>query len=156
LQWLPAIGYVSFTTSPAQWLRSIVLPVFALAIGPIGLFAKFTRQGMLEALSSEYVRSARANGISPRSIVFIHAFKTASLQVVTIAGLLTVGLLTGTVFVENVFSLPGLGSLLVDSSRAYDVPVVIAVSVVFTLIVIAVNIIVDLAYAVLSPKVRVT
>jgi peptide/nickel transport system permease protein len=155
LKWLPAEGYVSISQSPSEWLKSIALPVVALAIGPIGAFAKFTREGMLDALSSEYVRMARANGVSPVSIVVRHAFRSASLQVVTLASLLMIGLLIGTVFVEKVFALPGLGTLITTGVTNHDLPVVQAVAVFFTLIIVVINLVTDLTYGLLSPKVRV-
>jgi peptide/nickel transport system permease protein len=154
LGWFPATGYVPFAQSPTEWLRSLVLPVIALSVGAIGAFAKFTREAMMDALASEYVRMARANGISPASIVFRHALKTASLQVLTLAGLFTISLLIGTVFVEIVFALPGMGSLMVQAVLQRDVPLVNGIAVFFCLIVIAVNLVVDLMYSVLSPKVR--
>jgi peptide/nickel transport system permease protein len=155
VRWLPASGYVPFTQSPGDWLRSLILPVLALAVGAAGVFAKFTREAMLDAFSSEYVRMARANGISERTIVLRYSLKSASLQVVTLAGLWAVGLLIGTVFVEQVFALPGLGSLIVQGARNHDLTMVQGVAVFFTLIVIGVNLFVDLVYTVLSPKVRV-
>jgi peptide/nickel transport system permease protein len=105
-------------------------------------------------LGSEYVRMARANGISGRSIVVRHAFKSASIQVVTLAGLVTISLLIGTVFVEPVFALPGLGLLIVTAVNGADLPMVQGVAVFFTLIVIAVNLLADVLYTVLNPKVR--
>lgn len=156
LRWFPAIGYVPFSQSPVEWLRSLVLPVAALSLGAIGGFAKYTRESMLDALGSEYIRIARANGVSARSITFRHAFKSAAIQVITLTGLLTVGLLIGTVFVETVFALPGLGLLMVNSVTASDIPEVQGVAMFFTLIVIAVNLAVDLLYSVVSPRVRVT
>jgi peptide/nickel transport system permease protein len=154
LGWFPAIGYVPLTVSPTEWLRSLVLPVLALSLGAIGFVAQYTREAMLDALSSEYVRAARASGISPLSITFRHALKTASLQVVTLAGLLTVGLLVGTVFVEQVFTMPGLGALFLTAINGKDIPVVVGIAVFFTLIIVAVNLATDLAYSLLSPKVE--
>jgi len=156
LNWLPATGYVPFSQSPGQWLRSLVLPVVALSLTAIGGFAKFVRDAMLEALSSEYVRVARANGMSPLSIVFRHAFRSASLQVVTLAGLMVIQLLIGTVFVETVFALPGLGSLMVGAAFAKDIPMAQGVAVFFTLIVVVTNLLVDLLYAALNPRVHLT
>jgi peptide/nickel transport system permease protein len=156
LGWFPAIGYVPLSQSLAGWLQSITLPVIALSIGAVGGFAKFTREAMLDALGSEYIRMARANGIAPASIICRHAFKTASLQVVTLAGLLTVGLLVGTVFAETAFGLPGLGSAIVNAANNRDLPVVQGIAVFFTIIVVVVNLTVDLAYGLLSPKVRVS
>jgi peptide/nickel transport system permease protein len=154
LRWLPATGYVPIAQSPSLWFRSLVLPVIVLGIGAVGLFAKFTREAMLDALGSEYVRMARANGISPVSIVLRHSLKTASLQIVTLAGLLTIGLLIGAVFVETVFALPGMGSLIVTGAQQKDLTMVQGVAVFFTLIVVVVNLLVDLSYSLLSPKVR--
>jgi peptide/nickel transport system permease protein len=154
LGWFPATGYVPIAQSPTEWFRSLVLPVAALSIAAVGAFAKFTREGMLDALGSEYVRMARANGVPPRSVIFQHAFRSAALQVVTLAGLLTVGLLVGTVFVEQVFGMAGLGSLILSGTQGHDLPMVQGVAVFFALIVVVVNLVTDLAYAVLSPKVK--
>lgn len=156
LDWFPATGYVSFADSPTDWLRSLVLPVVALSALGVAQLAKFTREAMLDALGSEYVRMARANGISPSSIVFRHALKSASVQIVTLMGIVTISLLIGSVFVETVFALPGLGSLIVNAVNGHDLPMVQGVAVMFTLIVIAVNLLVDIAYTLLNPKVRVS
>jgi peptide/nickel transport system permease protein len=156
LRWLPAIGYVPLTQSPVNWFRSLILPVLALSLGAIGLFAKYARDGMLDALSSEYVRVARANGVSERSIIFRHAFKMASLSVVSVAGVVAIGLLVGTVFVENVFALPGMGSLIVNGAIGHDIPVVQGVAVFFSIIVVAVNLITDITYTLLSPRVKIS
>ncbi len=155
LGWLPSTGYVSPTQSPAEWLRSLVLPVLALSLGGIAAIAKQARDGMLEALSSEHIRAAWASGISPLSITFRHALRGASLRVVTVAGWLLVSLLGGTVFVETVFALPGLGSLAVTAATEHDIPLIQGVVVCFTVIVAVVNLIVDLIYIWLDPRVRV-
>jgi len=110
---------------------------------------------MLDVLSSEYIRMAWANGIPRRSIVFRHALRNASMRVVTVFGLLAVGLLGGTVLVEDVFALPGLGSLMVTSATSHDIPVVAGIAVYFTLMVVAINLAVDLAYVWLNPRVRI-
>jgi peptide/nickel transport system permease protein len=154
LGWLPATDYVPFSQSPVDWLRSIVLPVIALSALPTGVFAKYMRDGMLDALASEHVRMAQANGIPWRKILFANALKPASLQVVTFSGLLVVGLLSSTVFVERVFGLGGLGSVVVNAAVNKDLPVVEGVAVFFTLIVIGINLVIDLVYGLLSPKVR--
>jgi peptide/nickel transport system permease protein len=154
LHWFPATGYVPFTQSPGDWLRSLVLPVVALSLLPIGVFGKYARDGMLEALASEHVRMARASGVRARSIIWRNALKPASLLVVTNTGTMAVALLSGTVYVETVFALPGLGSLIVSATTSHDVTMVQGVAFFFTLIVIAINLTVDLLYTLLSPKVR--
>ena len=154
LRWLPPTGYVNFTDSPSGWVSSLVLPVLALALHGITALAKQTREAMLDVLSSEYIRMARANGVRYRSIVFINALKNASVRVVTILGIEAVGLLGGTVVVENVFALPGLGGLAVSSTAQHDLPIIQGIVVYFTLLVVAINLIVDIAYTSLNPKVH--
>jgi peptide/nickel transport system permease protein len=153
--WFPATGYVSITASPVGWLHSLVLPVAALSLYGIAATAKQTRESMLDVLASEHIRMARANGLSPGSIVVRHALRNASMRVVTVLGLQAVGLLGGTVLVENVFALPGLGSLMVNAATQHDLPVVAGMVVYFTLIVVAINLVIDLAYVWLNPRVRI-
>jgi len=154
LRWLPPTGYVEFTDSPSGWLSSLVLPVLALALHGITALAKQTREAMLDVLASDYIRMARANGIRYRGIVFVNALKNASVRVVTMLGIQAVGLLGGTVVVENVFALPGLGGLAVSSTAQHDLPVIQGIVVYFTVLVIVINLIVDVAYTWLNPKVR--
>lgn len=155
LGWLPATGYVSITVSPADWIKSIALPVVALSFGSLAAVAKQTREAMSEALSSEYIKIAWANGISPLSIYFRHALKVASLRVITVMGVQAIGLLGGSVVIESVFALPGVGSLLVDRSIRHDLPVVQGIVVYFTILVVVINLLIDLAYTWLNPKVRI-
>ncbi|MEN3283875.1 MAG: peptide/nickel transport system permease protein [Solirubrobacteraceae bacterium] len=150
----PATGYVPFAESPAQWLQSLVLPVFALSLGGIAAVAKQTREAMLDALGSEYIRMAWASGLRPRSIFFQHALKNAAIRVATILGVQAVGLLGGTVVIETVFALPGMGSLAVNATVQHDLPVVQGIVVYFTIIVVAINLAIDLAYTALDPRVR--
>jgi peptide/nickel transport system permease protein len=152
---LPASGYVSFSQSPASWARSLVLPVLTLAAAGTTGIAKQTRNAMTETMSREFVAALRMAGVRRRAIVFRHALRNASMTIVTIAGLFFVAMLGGTILVEDVFVLPGLGSLAVQAATDHDLPVIEGVVVSFTLIVIAVNIVIDLSYAWLNPRVRV-
>jgi peptide/nickel transport system permease protein len=153
LNLLPAEGYISFSQSPSGWFDSLVLPVVALSLGAVAVVARYTREAMLEALGSEYVRVAWANGVSARSIYFRHALKNAAPRIITTIGVTAVGLLTGTVLIETVFALPGLGGLAVTATTQRDLPTIQGVVVLFTIIVIVVNLIVDLAYSWLNPRV---
>lgn len=153
LEWFPALGYVPFTESPQDWARSLVLPVIALSLGSVAAVLKQTREAMLDVLGSEYIRMAAANGISRTSLTYRHALKNAAIPVVTVLGVQTIGLLGGAVLIENVFSVPGLGSLVVVSALTHDIPMVQTVAVVFTVVVIIVNLSVDLAYGLLNPRV---
>lgn len=152
---LPATGYVSFGVSAGDWARSMVLPVVTLALSGIAAFAKQARDSMLDALSRDYVQMLRANGASEMSVVFRHALRNAAIPVVTLAGLMFIALFSGAVFVETVFSLPGVGRLLVQATTGHDLPVVQGVVVMLTLVVVMINLGVDLLYGWLNPKVRV-
>jgi peptide/nickel transport system permease protein len=156
LGWLPATGYVAFADSPIDWFRSLVLPVFALSLGAVAAIAKQTREAMLDSLASEYVRMAWANGVPARSIYFRHALKNAGVRILTITGLQAVGLLGGVVIIENVFGLPGIGTLLVEATARHDLPILQGIVVYVTLIVVAINVAIDLAYSWLNPKVHVS
>ena len=151
---LPATGYVDLRSSFGGWTRSLVLPVLSLGVGGIALVARQTRDAMLEALQRDFIRNLRANGFSERSIIFKHALKNAAIPVVTVLGLLTVGLLSGSVAIETVFALPGLGSLAVSATSQHDTPVVQGVVLYFALIVIGVNLALDITYGWLNPKAR--
>jgi peptide/nickel transport system permease protein len=150
----PATGYVPLSQSVGEWVRALVLPVATLAVGGAAVVAKQTRDSMLDVLQRDFIRTLRASGASEWSIVLKHALKNAAIPVVTILGLLFVSLLSGTVLVESVFVLPGLGSLAVQATTQHDIPMIQGVGVYFTLIVIAVNLLVDLTYGWLNPKVR--
>lgn len=153
---LPATGYQDFATSPAGWLKSIILPVLALSLQGITSVAKQTRDTVMEVLETDYVKFLRANGVSERSVRYRHVLRNAAIPVVTSLGLVSVGMLSGAVFVENVFVLPGLGSLATQATLDHDVPVILGVGVFFTLCVIAINLLIDFAYGLLNPKVRVS
>jgi peptide/nickel transport system permease protein len=151
---LPATGYVNFTTSIGGWARSLLLPVLTLTIAMVAIVAKQTRDALLDALSSDYIRVLRANGVTERSLLYRHALRNAAIPVTTVLGLIVVGLLGGTVVVEQVFALPGLGSLAVLATNEHDLPVIEGVVTYFVLIVVAVTLVLDLAYGWLNPKVR--
>jgi peptide/nickel transport system permease protein len=152
---LPAAGYVPLDESAIDWFRSLVLPVFALSLGGIAALAKQTREAMLDVLSSEYIRVAWANGIRARSIYMTHAFKNAAVRVATILGVQAVGMLGGTVVVENLFALPGLGTLAISATVQHDLPVVQGVVLYFTVMVVVINLLIDLAYTWLNPRVHI-
>jgi peptide/nickel transport system permease protein len=152
LHWTPAI-FLTPPTSAGGWVRQMVLPIVTLSFGGIAAIATQTREAMLETLGSEYVRMARARGISARSVIFRHALRPASLKVITVLGVLAAGFLTGSVFVENVFLLPGLGTQLLDSAEQHDLPVLAAIAAFFALLIVVVNLTIDLVYAWLNPRV---
>ncbi|WP_349902588.1 ABC transporter permease [Parafrigoribacterium humi] len=151
----PATGYIPFADNPGGWLLSLVLPVAALSLGGVTIVAKQMRDSAMDVLARDYIRVLRATGVRERSIVWKHVLRNASLPSLTVLGLTVVGALTGAVFVENVFVLPGLGTMVTQATTSHDLPVVLGVGVFFTLFVIIVNLAIDLLYGVLNPKVRV-
>lgn len=150
----PATGYVPATSSVAGWAGALVLPVAALAMTGITTIAKQTRESMLDIQSSEHVRNLRLNGIPERSVIFRHVLRGSAVRIVTVAGLLFIGALGGSVVVEQVFGLPGLGSLAVNATSTKDIPVIQGVAVTFTLLVVVMNLITDIVYGWLNPRVR--
>jgi peptide/nickel transport system permease protein len=153
-QVFPATGYAPLATDPVPWLRSIALPVLTLAAGSVAFIAKQTRDAMSEVLAQEFVVMLRARGLRPRAIVLRHALRNAAIPVVTVAGLLLVSLIGGTVLIEDVFSVPGLGQLAVTAAGSHDLPVIEGVAFVFTVVVVVANLLVDLSYRLLNPRVR--
>jgi peptide/nickel transport system permease protein len=151
---LPPTGFVSFSSSPLLWAKSLVLPVLTLSLAPMTIIAQQTRSSMFEVMHERFIRVLEANGIRRRSIIFRHALRNAAIPVVSVIGVVFVGLLSGTVLVETVFALPGLGQYAVQATEQHDIPVIQGISLYFTCVVIVVNLAVDLLYATLNPKVR--
>jgi peptide/nickel transport system permease protein len=151
----PAVGYIPFGTDPVQWLRGIVLPVLTLSVGGSAFVARQIRDSMSDVLTRDYITALRAHGLPLRSIVFKHALRNAAIPVVTVLGLLFVALLGGTVLIENIFSIPGLGQQAVTASGSHDLPMIEGIAFYFTLIVVAVNLLIELCYRLLNPAVRI-
>ncbi|WP_237214221.1 ABC transporter permease [Falsiroseomonas oryziterrae] len=154
LGWLPTGGYVPFSQDPAGWARSMLLPAAALALSQMGLFARMTRAAMLEVLRQDYVRTARAKGMPGWIVIGKHALRNALIPVVTVAGIAAGVLLGGAVVIESVFSLPGVGRLIVGAIQRRDYPVIQGGLLLTATIFVLVNLIVDLLYAALDPRIR--
>jgi peptide/nickel transport system permease protein len=152
---LPSFGYVDITTSFSGWLKSLILPAIALGLAGVTSIAKLTRDGMLDTANRDFIRNLRANGVSERSIVFKHCLRNSLAPVLTMVGLVFINSLGAAVIIEQIFSLPGLGSLAVSATFNHDIPSIQGVAVCFTVLVIAMNLIVDILYAWVNPKVRV-
>jgi peptide/nickel transport system permease protein len=150
---LPSVGYTSLFRAPVSWARYMVLPIAAVAAASVAGVARQTRASMSMELQSDYVQTLRGAGLSRRSIVYKHALRNASIPIVTVVGWLFVGLLGGAVLVEQVFALPGLGQATVQAISTNDIPVLQGLVIYTTVIVLIVNLLIDLAYAWLNPKV---
>jgi peptide/nickel transport system permease protein len=151
----PPSGYVPFSEDPLANLRAIVLPTFVLGTHSGGLLARYVRSSLLEVLGQDYVRTARAKGFSEAAVVARHALKPGMIPVVTVIGLSWGGLLAGAFFIEIIFAIPGLGRMSVEAIFAKDYPVLQATLIVVSLNVLLVNLLVDILYGYLDPRVRV-
>ena len=146
LGWLPSGGLESW--------KSLVLPSVVMGLGIMAVLARYSRSSMLETLREDYVRTARAKGQKESVVMFRHAFKNSLIQVVTILGLQIGGLLSGSVITETIFSIPGMGRLLVDSIAYRDYPAIQGLLMIFSLQYVLINLLVDLLYGVINPKIR--
>lgn len=155
-RWFPALGFTRITESPAQWLKACVLPCVALGLAPAATLARQLRGALIDVLGSAYVRTAWAKGASPLRVVGKHALKNASIPAVTVIGSLLNALLGGSLIVEILFAIPGVGSYLFQGVTQKDLPVIQGVALTFVLIQVFLNLAVDLTYGYLNPKVRVT
>jgi len=154
LDWFPPLGYTKFTTSPIDWLWRITLPAVALGLIGAASIARQTRAAIIDVLQSNYVRTAFAVGNGTRRTVMKYAFKNASIPVLTVVGLQLAGLIGGVVIIEQIFSIPGLGSYMLRALTLPDVPVIQAVTLTFVLLYVVINLLVDIAYGYANPKVR--
>jgi peptide/nickel transport system permease protein len=154
LDWLPVQGYTPLAQGVLPWLRNLVLPVIALGTIYVALIARVTRAAMLEVLAQDYMRTARAKGLGMAPILFLHALKNAAVPIVTVIGLGVALLIGGAVVTESVFAIPGIGRLVVDAILRRDYPVIQGVTLLFSFVYVLVNLIVDLLYTVLDPRIR--
>ena len=150
----PAGDYVAFFTEPWQWARHMALPTFTLACVQMGFVARMTRSSMLEVLGQDFVRTARAKGLPEPYVVIRHGLANAMVPIVTVMGIMVGALLGGAVVVEQVFSLPGMGRLIIGAVLSRDFPVIQGGLLFLALIYLLVNLVVDLLYAAIDPRVR--
>ncbi|MGQ3029415.1 MAG: ABC transporter permease [Ferrovibrionaceae bacterium] len=154
LRWLPVQGYKPLAEGILPWMRGLALPAATLGCVYVALIARITRAAVIETLQQDYIRTARAKGVSWRDILFRHALKNAAVPIVTVIGLGIGLLIGGAVVTESVFAIPGLGRLTVDSVLRRDYPVIQAIVLLFSLSYVLVNLLIDLAYLGLDPRIR--
>ena len=152
--WLPPLGYASLWEEPLLNLQQMVFPAIALGFYNMALIARVMRSAMLEVLREDYIRTARSKGLSERVIIVRHALKNASLPVLTISGWQVGRLVAGTVVIEKIFLVPGMGKLLIDSIFARDFTMIQAIVLVVAVLVLLINLFVDLMYGWLDPRIR--
>lgn len=156
LAWFPASGYVTFSTSPLEWAKHLLLPGFALGLAMSAEITRQLRGAVADVLDRDYIRTARAKGMRRQTILFKHTLRNASAAPLTVLGLQVAHLLGGAVVIEQVFAIPGLGTLAVDAVMQRDLPVVQGVVLVAVVIVTVTNIAVDVSYGIINPRSRPT
>jgi peptide/nickel transport system permease protein len=154
LDWLPVQGFTSISDGVWPFLRGLVLPTVALGLIYVALLARITRATMLDVLSQDYVRTAKAKGLGQRAVLFVHALKNAAVPIVTVIGNGVALLIGGAVVTESVFAIPGLGRLTVDAILRRDYPIIQGVVLLFSVTYVLVNLVVDLLYTVFDPRIR--
>lgn len=154
LGWLPTGGYVPFSESPLGWLRTSTMPAFSLALLQVGLLARITRSSMLEVLRQDYIRTARAKGLPRRLVVVKHALANALIPIVTVVGIIVSLSISGSVVTETLFSIPGTGQLLTQAVLNRDYPLVQGGLLMVTALLVLVNVMVDVGYALIDPRLR--
>lgn len=149
LKWVPHAGG---WTTPSDY----ILPTLALGLGPLGILARYTRSGMVEVMHQDYIRTARAKGLSGSAVVIKHAVKNGLLPTITILGPMFAAIATGSFFVETIFQVPGMGRFFVDSMIARDYPMIMAVTLLYGVFLAIMNLLVDLCYGVVDPRIRLS
>lgn len=154
LGWLPSSGYAPLSDGVGGWLAALIQPAVVLALFQIGYLARMTRSAMLEVLDQDYIRTAEAKGVAPRATILKHAFRNTLMQVVTVSGYILSLLIGGSVVIEQIFALPGIGRLLVQAIMARDYPVVQGTMLLLGFAFVFINIVIDLIYAWVDPRIR--
>jgi peptide/nickel transport system permease protein len=154
LGWLPTGGYVPLTEDPLGWLERLILPVIATGVVSGSVLTRFVRSSVLEAMGSDHVRTAQAKGLPERQVFTWHVFRNALLPLVTVTGVQLAYLLSGVVVVEIVFAWPGLGQLALQAVRDRDYPVLQGAILLFALVFLVINLVVDLLYSRIDPRIR--
>jgi peptide/nickel transport system permease protein len=151
---LPRSGYTPLTENPGKWFMGLLTPWLVLGIYSCTQYARFSRGSMVETLSEDFIRTARAKGLSDRVVTYKHALRSGLIPVVTIFGLDIASSLAGAIFTERIFDLPGLGNLVIESLNNYDLPVIMGTVLIASVFLVAMNFIVDIAYSLIDPRVR--
>ncbi|MDZ7708002.1 MAG: ABC transporter permease [Trueperaceae bacterium] len=154
LGWLPAGGFSPWARDPVASMRSLVLPMLALGLGQAAVMTRMTRSSMIEALAQDYVRTARAKGLPPARVTFGHALRNALVTLVTILGLSLTNVFIGSIVIEQVFALPGLGQLALTAIGTRDLPLVQGEILLYATTIIVLSFLVDASYALLDPRIR--
>ena len=153
-RWLPVQGYTPMSEGLWPWLRHLILPSFALGLAYVALIARITRASMLEVLAEDYIRTASAKGVATMPMLLRHALKNAAVPIITVIGIGVALLISGVVITESVFNIPGIGRLVVDAISRRDYPIIQGVMIIFAAIYVLINLVIDISYSFLDPRIR--
>lgn len=156
LHWFAPTGYVNFTDDPAGWLATVTLPILALAAASVAGIAQQIRGSMIDAMNRDYVRTLRSRGLSENRIVYKHVLRNSAGPALALVGLQFVGMFGGAVIIETIFVIPGVGQIAVNATTQGDVPVVMGIVLITTILVVIANLLVDILQGFLNPKVRLS
>lgn len=154
LRWLPVQGYKPFADGIGPWALHLILPTVTLGLAYVALIARITRTSMLEVLAEDYIRTAKAKGVSTKPMLMKHALKNAGVPIITVIGIGVALLIGGVVITETVFNIPGIGRLVVDAISKRDYPIIQGVILLFSGVYVLVNLLVDLTYSLIDPRIR--
>lgn len=155
MHWLPSFGFTWPWVDLGKSIQQTIMPLLCLAIGGVASICRQTRSSMLEVIGQDYIRTARSKGLKPDKIITVHALKNALIPVITLMGLRLGGMFGGSMFVESVFNISGMGTLLVSAIRAQDIPLIQACVLLIAVVACVVNIITDIVYAAVDPRIKV-
>jgi peptide/nickel transport system permease protein len=153
---LPRGGWTPPSENLAKWFEGLLTPWLVLGVYSCTGYARYSRGSMVEALSEDFIRTARAKGLSDRVVTYKHALRAGLIPVITIFGLDIATSLSGAIFTEKIFDLPGLGNLVIGSVSNYDLPVIMGTVLLASVILVAMNLVVDVAYSLIDPRVRLS
>jgi peptide/nickel transport system permease protein len=154
LGWLPAVGFTPWSRDPLAFMRSLMMPVLALGFGQAAIMTRMTRAAMLETLTQDYIRTAKGKGLPQATVTWKHALHNTLITLVTIMGISVTGILIGSIIIEQVFSIPGLGSLMLTAVKNRDLPLLQGQILVYASLIVLINFLVDMSYGFLDPRVR--
>lgn len=154
LKWLPSFGFVSWSQSPAKWLQSLILPALSLALGSSAVLIRYVKVSITNQQKQDYVRTAYSKGLQKRAVMYRHIVRNSLIPVITVLGMTTADILGGSIIIENVFSMSGIGQLISVSITSRDLPLLQGLTLYLAVIVVICNFVVDMIYSIVDPRIR--
>ncbi len=154
LKWVSPGGYTAWDVDPGEWLKSLILPAIAIAIPSIATVIRYTRNTVMEQMKHDYVRMAFSKGLKMNGVLFKHVLKNALIPVITVLGMITANILGGSIVIEKVFTLPGVGRLLINAISTRDLPLAQGMILYISLVIVIINFLIDIIYTIIDPRIK--